>query len=91
MRKKLLLKGPKWRRVISKRNSECSMPLEDLDWTNWWPDGFYCGQIYLHVQHKHHDTKGHDWEGTVHRVYCREGNQNRIAMKNGELYWLIDD
>lgn len=84
-------KGPTWLKINSQRNSDSSVRLCDLDWSNWWTDGgFIDDEIYLHVQHKHYATKGHDWEGTVHRVYCLAAKGKcRIGMRNGELYWLI--
>ena len=28
---------------------------------------------------------------TFHRVYCRLTNHPRLSMRDGILYWLIDD
>lgn len=89
----------KRRRIIkvnSRKNSTCgSAQLKELDWSNWFTDSGsmywprpvnrtipYC---YLHVDHK----KGVSYGGT-HRVHCRAGDNVRLMLKNGELYWILD-
>ena len=72
--------GPIRRRVNSRRNSSCALPLDRLDWANWWTDRVY-HFTYLHVVA---DDK------TAHRVYCKLAENPRLAFRNGQLYWLID-
>jgi len=73
---------PRWRKVNSRRNSECgSARLETLDWSSWWTDTID-GDHYLHVA----STDGE----TVHRVYCRCASSCRLGMRDGVLYWIID-
>ncbi len=69
------------RAVASKRNSICGIPLDELDWRSWWTDTSG-GGFYLHVRHVLEDT--------VHRVYCRASDKPRLEMKDGKLFWLID-
>jgi hypothetical protein len=71
---------PKRRLVNSSRNSECSMPLDRLDWSRWFTDGGE--RVYLHV---------HSLDGdTIHRVYSRHDGPNRICFDHGKLWWLLD-
>jgi hypothetical protein len=72
------------RKVNSNRNSSCgSVKLSDLDWTNWFTDTSF-ETHYLHVTHK----DGYAIGG-IHRVHCKLAENPRLAMQNGELYWLI--
>lgn len=66
-------------KVKSKRNSYCPVPLESLDWNNWFTDRSW-GMHYLHVE-------GED--GAIVGVYCKHSDEPRLAMENGELYWLV--
>lgn len=84
--------GPRQYKVNSKRNSECSVSLENLDWNNWWTDGMWLKPpaIYLHVKHKNIKGMG----DTIHRVSCKPAKnkkQVRLKVVNGELYWLVDE
>lgn len=75
---------PKLRKVNSTRNSQCcSARLSDLDFSNWYSDN---GHI-----HALHSADGGWMEGTRHRVYCRASDSPRLAVVDGELYWLIDE
>jgi hypothetical protein len=77
----------KHRRVDSPRNSRSgSAKLSDLDFSQWWTDVSF-GQHYLHVPHKGHGGMA----GTVHRVKCRLAECPRLLLKNGKLYWIIDE
>lgn len=90
MKKKL--KGPTWLKVNDEKNSSSTTFLNRLDWKNWWTDGVtHVNLFYIHVPH----LKGKKWkkagmDDTVHRVYCTKSMTPRLAMKNGELYWLVD-
>lgn len=81
--------GPRWFRVAHPRNSTCgSARITDLDFSEWWTDGGSgspWGLAYLKVPHK----GGNGMEGTVHRVHCRYTDTPRLAMREGELYWLV--
>lgn len=82
------------RLVASDRNSYCgSARLRDLDWSQWWTDGWiHTGRsgrviplLYLHVA-------GPD--GSWHRVgpMRRKGEVEawvRLEFSKGKLYWLI--
>lgn len=71
-------------KINSRRNSRCSMPLDRLDWSNWFTDsGAFGPGLYLHVHHLNDDT--------VHRVFCKHDGARRLSMIDGELYWLIDE
>jgi hypothetical protein len=81
-----------WRKVASRRNSECgSMSLDRLDFENWWTDGgegsFNPHGVYLHVPIKPEDDSG--WNGTVHRVHCRHSDEARLGMREGVLCWIF--
>lgn len=67
--------------VNSERNSECSVPLESLDWKNWFTDGG--ASMYLHVYQLGDD-------GAICRVRCRRSDSPRLASLHGVLYWLVD-
>lgn len=76
------------RKVNSTRNSDCCVPLDALDWSNWWTDGYVVGgehRLYLHVPDKRPEFKG-----CSYRVRCKHNDEGtmRIAMKDGELFWL---
>ena len=73
--------GPKRYKVRSERNSACIRDLDSLDWSNWFVDLSF-GRFYLHVDALDGDT--------VWRVRCRKAMMPRLAMKNGDLYWLVD-
>ena len=73
--------GPYRRKVKSRRNSECSGALDQLDWGNWWTDGVD-DKLFLHVGHMDGDSS--------HRVLCRKTGTPRLEMVDGILYWLID-
>lgn len=81
------------RKVNSRRNSTCSVPLDRLDWSSWWTDnGGWPEYVYLHVPYK--DEPGNLMNGTVHRVRPRVPRgmtATRLSMENGELYWLFDE
>ena len=68
-------------KVKSKRNSECNYAFDKLDWSNWFID-LSSSRLHLHVSCLDHES--------VQRVYCRKALQPRLAMVNGELYWLVD-
>jgi hypothetical protein len=71
---------PKRRLVNSRRYSECSIPLDRLDWSRWFTDGG--ARVYLHV---------HSLDGdTIHRVYCRHDGPARLCLDGGKLWWLLD-
>jgi hypothetical protein len=88
------------RKVSNPRNSTCgSARLCDLDWSAWFTDGgivtAWSGskhQMYLHVRRRLPELDGSD--ETWHRVYPRipkgAGPGVRLALKDGELRWLID-
>jgi len=71
--------APRCLKVSSPRNSECSIPLSRLNFGRWFAEG----SSYLHVHHKTEDT--------IHRVYCKHSDTPRLAMRDGELYWLVDE
>ena len=78
--------GPRRLRINSDRNSECgSESLNRLDWSYWWTDELG-GVRYIHVARC-------DWrdDPTFHRVFCRISDKPRLEMKDGVLYWLVDD
>lgn len=76
--------GPRRYKVRSIRNSQCSYPLDDLNWERWWTDSTSPSwHFYLHVEALDGDT--------VQRVYCRKSDHARISMNDGELYWLVDN
>lgn len=71
-------------KVRSTRNSQCSYPIEELNWSRWWTDSTSPSwDFYLHVEALDGDT--------VQRVYCRKSDHARIAMHDGELFWLVDN
>lgn len=83
-----------WRSVTNPRYSftGCGTPLSDLDWGDWWPDGWEFGKawknspasFYLHVAHKN------KVDGTRHRVYCRHAECPRLGMRDGKLMWIFE-
>jgi len=73
--------GPRRYIVDSRRNSDCSVPLSSLDWSNWRTDGG-AGYMYLHVYRATDDT----W----HRVRCRHSDNPRLSCEGGLLRWLVD-
>lgn len=90
--RKRKFKRPLWLKVNDEKNSQATTFLNRLDWKNWWTDGnCFFGAAYIHVRHK----KGKKWkksgmDQTIHRVYCKKAVAPRLAMKDGELYWLVD-
>lgn len=82
-RRKSLIPGPRKLKVLSARNTDCGVPLTSLDWSEWWIDCGFSGQIlYLKVPKRDDDS--------VQRVYCRHSDHPRILMQDGVLYWLVD-
>ena len=78
-----MTKKPRRLKVASKRNSDCGVPLDQLDWSNWWTD--IVGQVvYLHVQHTDKS------DGAVHRVWYKHADYPRLMLRDGVLYWLVD-
>ena len=77
-----MTKKPRRLKVASKRNSDCGVPLDQLDWSNWWTDntGY---RLYLHVHNKDKS------DGAVHRVWCKY-RYARLMLRDGVLYWLVD-
>lgn len=73
------------KKVNSKRNSLCGTELAGLDWKTWYMDTS-CGGCYLHVRRWRLDEGATMW-----RVMCRATDHPRLALENGELYWLIDE
>ena len=82
--------GPIRRRVNSRRNSSCALPLDRLDWSRWWTHSIQIMSAdtlepyvftYLHVMEDH----------KVHRVFCKLAVNPRVEFRNGRLYWLIDN
>jgi len=73
--------APRQLRADRNRNSVCAVPLERLDWSNWFTDGTG-GGLYLHVWSKDGDT--------CHRVHCRKTDKPRLCFKGGVLFWLVD-
>lgn len=71
-------------KVKLQENSSCSVPLDELDWQNWWQDTTE-GSCYLHVR------RVHDNEVTGWRVHCKASDTPRLMLKDGELYWLVKD
>ena len=76
----------KYRKVNSRRNSICTIPLSKLDWNTWWTDTSG-GQLFLHVGCK----VAPPGEDTVWCVWCRDVLCPRLMMRDGILYWLIDE
>lgn len=78
----------KWHPINDPKHSVSSVPLDRLDWTNWWQDGPspFCATIYIHVPHLPDDEMG----DTVHRVYYRRKGRVRIGMKDGVLCWIVE-
>jgi len=76
---------PRRLKINSIRNSTCgSARLADLDWSHWCTDiGFAGCSLYLHVAHVDGET--------AHRVHCKHALRPRLEMKDGELYWLVDE
>jgi len=71
--------------VNNRRNSECAMKLDQLDWSRWFTDhsfGMAYGMVYLHVS-----GPDESWQ----RVYCRHTDQPRLKFEHGQLYWIIPD
>lgn len=85
----------KRRRVFSKRNSHIDVPLDWLDTNNWFMDAWQTGAwryIHVHGRKDHPEDGAYDISTSVFRVYPRlkDGETVRLAMQDGELYWLID-
>lgn len=82
------IKGPRRLKVNSPRNSHSDVSLSELDFSEWWTDGWPAkegqttGFFYLHVPNRDGDR--------VHRVYCKHTDSPRLRMMKGELYWLVD-
>ena len=71
-------------KVNSQENSDCSKDLSKLDWSNWWIDRSLGGS-YLHV--RCWDEEQETWW----RVICKDIENPRVRMVDGELFWLIDE
>ncbi len=92
--------GPIQRRVNSRRNSSCALPLDRLDWANWWTDRMrILGNDFVSddvapspndVMHHFTYLKVVADDKTVQRVFCKHADNPRVAFRNGQLYWLID-
>lgn len=68
-------------RVDSPRHSLCLMPMDELDWSNWWVGrDRETGEFYLLVL----DTG----DATMVGVWCRRQTVG-VAMVEGELCWLV--
>lgn len=78
-----MLTAPRRLKVNSRRNSDCAIALDRLDWSLWWTDGS-ADRIYLKVHVKD------DPDERVFRVHCRREGGVRLRMEGGELYWLVD-
>ena len=69
--------------VNSRRNSMAFYPLAWLDWSRWFTDWGFNGEMhYLHV----HSAR----DESIHRVYCRHADRPRLSFEGGRLYWLVD-
>lgn len=77
-----MLTGPRRLKVNSRRNSACVVPLDRLDWSRWFTDRTD-QRVYLHVWRL-------DEPDCIMRVYCKREGGVRLAMRGGELYWLVD-
>ncbi len=81
---RMKMKGPLRRLVNDKRYSDCSYPLDQLDWAHWFMDAWETNAWrYIHVYDLEHDS--------VQRVRpkLRKGQRARISSQDGVLYWLI--